>query len=349
MMPLPTLVKTWAISTNNPLIGTSIEQTKQALFFMKDKMKNMNLSGFGWTVVGSCDSLTYGMDGIDRWNSYNDVKYNTSWPYGYSWIVMASSVLNCQVMLAFHNNSCTVKVWMSTIGFSGGAVNSHPTASDYFPVTGDINWGLDADAIFGIGSNRSFGDNDNGKAATTWLSAWNSSDGASIRFSGFCSSNASGIIFFEKPDLLISPAQWPNASVAISYPSVVWQNSVFDMRFQIKSRINGVNSYHALCTEGTTVAAPPSGGGYHMIDIVSNPDSFCNSNQEWLFAPVGLYCLTTGRKGRHCDLSDLFIVTREGLRSGTTFPNNSTRQFIKVGHFLLPWDGSEVMLKEVFE
>jgi len=63
---------------------------------------------------------------------------------------------------------------------------------------------------------------------------------------------------------------------------------------------------------------------------------------EWVMAPIGLYCTNTNRKGRHGRMRDIWWVNAD-LVNEDTFPVGP-RSHIIVGDFALPWDGSNPII-----
>ena len=62
------------------------------------------------------------------------------------------------------------------------------------------------------------------------------------------------------------------------------------------------------------------------------------TNLEWVFWPIGLNCFTNGLLGHHGDLADLW-VTHWYQGDTALFPSDGSRQFVKFGPYILPWDG----------
>jgi hypothetical protein len=117
---------------------------RDVLFDIKEAMVNFDQNP--WTVVGSCDGVTFAMDAVDRWVNSADILYRTTSGAPMSWIVLqqASVAGTFQVILyvndtvAIDPNRENVNMLANIGGFgvavggsgTDGAVNSIPIAGD---------------------------------------------------------------------------------------------------------------------------------------------------------------------------------------------------------------------------
>lgn len=87
-MSLPTKDKTWEFPVVNQNLSTVSDLTanQDAQLQAKDAMISGSLTS-PWTVIGSSDSVTAAMDGVDRWSTLADVVFDAP-PNPHSWIVL---------------------------------------------------------------------------------------------------------------------------------------------------------------------------------------------------------------------------------------------------------------------
>ena len=129
-----TLEKTWNRIDRVSTTSSSYSIKHRTLLW---EIKDALVTGTGaWTVLGSCDGSTYGMDATDRWTDYTKIVFGSN----ISWIVlqqtgMGSSPNYGQLLIATTNDTSTYKTlyiqfsWNSA--FSGGDLTTKPTASSY--------------------------------------------------------------------------------------------------------------------------------------------------------------------------------------------------------------------------
>lgn len=127
------LQRNWTCSWNNvPSQATLLDQAREVLLAFKNAYK-----GAGWTVEGSSDGTTAGMDATDRWSTVTDLTWDTA-GNAHSWIVIRSPVnypstgkgiwlmLSCSPTVAtqYHN----VRITPASAAFTGGSTTADPTA-----------------------------------------------------------------------------------------------------------------------------------------------------------------------------------------------------------------------------
>jgi hypothetical protein len=86
-MALPTLSKSWTILSNVavPLSLNAQDANRRYIWTWKEKLVVL-----GWSLVGSGNATTSGMDAVDRWVSYADIVFSdSSGPK--SWVVLQKS------------------------------------------------------------------------------------------------------------------------------------------------------------------------------------------------------------------------------------------------------------------
>jgi hypothetical protein len=145
-MTLPTLKNVWQqASTTIAAAGSTTNTCKDGLLFLIN-----SLTGFSsnpWTVVGSSNGVTAGMDGVNRWSARADLVWNTVGAR--SWIVLENS-LGHQFCISLSQSSASVSNWtplMSLSGvFTGSSISADPTATDSWNPTTAPGWGIISNA-----------------------------------------------------------------------------------------------------------------------------------------------------------------------------------------------------------
>jgi len=207
-MTLPALQKTWQGGSSpggtefvgQVLDGGSDASEAVALFAMKESMIGFNAAA--WTVAGSSDFSTAGMDATDRWLNVGNLQYRNNALDPFSWIVLRQAGIhagNVEVLIALDdtlaadaNRSNITIVVSPSAGFTGGSTTAVPTATDSFSVDG-TDW-LDA-------------------SGAAMVSCVMSTDGACTRLiSELADGTIHAIMGFEAPRL--PNADWNNPVVA---------------------------------------------------------------------------------------------------------------------------------------
>ena len=130
-MALPTLEKTYEFVVNQRVdqvtYNTELSMHQKMMWDIKE-----TLTGFtnaAWTVAGSSDGTTAGMDATDRWVAYTDLTWNTG---NHSWIVLTRAA-GGQIVIDLDISSATPQqafIYASVSGgFTGGSISARPTAT----------------------------------------------------------------------------------------------------------------------------------------------------------------------------------------------------------------------------
>jgi len=138
-MALPTWEKTWSITHWSALaLGNQDDENRNMIMCFKDAL----LATGGWTVKGSSDGLTFGMDDTDRWTAYSAMT-------GGRWIVLENSNIGSagkfQICIQMNASSATTEssdCYASPGGtyVSDGSTSTtvRPTATDEIDMTGNF-------------------------------------------------------------------------------------------------------------------------------------------------------------------------------------------------------------------
>ena len=325
-MPVPNLEKTWLFSVNNVVTSSAIYQNDfKALFLgIKNTMKTL-VTGSPWTVIGSSDASTAGIDGTDRLTSLAKIVYATSG--GRSWLVLQQSAIapNYQILFDFSvSNAYDMVIKVSpAVGFSGGSTTASPTASDSITVNPE-----------GIFSWYTLYYNNSTNYTPVMFNVWASDDGTATRIGCVHNGVPMGLLMFEKPKNVVS--QWTNPSVSTSMIQYNYGNNAWEIHLYSESRfasaISGSTAWHTALVfshptyDATNLGVPNYLRGYNTFTT------------EYEMLNIGLYCTTIGRRGKQGDLSDIW-VGHGSVPNGSTFPTDDSRKFVKWGIFILPWNG----------
>lgn len=138
------LSRTWYSNTNQACTDTA-NVGANLLWYLKAFLKGTvgTADGRGlWTVVGSSDGATAGMDSVDRWTNTYDISKlvfaNSS--TARSWIVLQSpGALGMYLCLDFSGGSDAgggncMRAFASSTAFTGGSITALPTATKQFQV-----------------------------------------------------------------------------------------------------------------------------------------------------------------------------------------------------------------------
>lgn len=320
-MALPVLVKSWQLSANNQVAAQgSVDATIKRCWLT---VKNI-LIGFSnnpWTVVGSSNGVTAGLDGVDRWNSDSDL-LSAGGSSAHSWIVLKQTGISSNFQFLIERNSNNVYEQVLYVsenaGFTGGTTTARPTATDEqsLMVNPTAFW-RNADVQYQI-------------------HVWQSTDGACTRIVACASGVSSQLLILEKPVDAVTGWTRPWYAYAVgSTVNVLVGTTLGGNGYVLKGRGSGAMTL-AYVTEALISSASPL---YSMTDIGTVQNSF---SSEWPMFPIGLISITALNKGRHANVPDMWMKPTT-LATGDTFPNDAAnRQFVALGDFIFPWTGTSV-------
>jgi hypothetical protein len=331
-MTLPVLDKTWQFNVNNVLrtTGTALGDNQKLLRAVKNAMIGFGLGA--WTVRGSSDAATFGLDNVDRWTTDAKLVWANA-GVNHSWIVLKNTALGANVELCLDLRS-TVPSRIDAVmsfgsafgagGGSGGSLTARPTSTDEVVVNGGAAGGWD---YHGLGANTTFD--------CTWH-VLHSTDGQATRifycrYTNVCAMWAN----FDK--VKNAPGGWAVPAIGCLGSGDPLFSSLNDNAYQVGRMSTGPMSLY--CTsEGIfgCYLVPPSSTGAMLGET---DYSYNDISNEWAITPVGVASQTPNARGRHGTLYDLGwgSIYRQ---PGDTWPNDNTRQFIQVGHLVVPWNGS---------
>ncbi len=322
-----TLDKTWRKDTwETPWGGPSA--TKDTNGWLVWAIKEMFLLGNNgvkagpnaWTVVGSCDSTQYAMDGTDYLIDYTNMVSGTG---NHSWFVLRNAALGAgsglEICIAHENqtsydNELTIAYSWSA-GFTGGATDARPTATDEFQTH-------DAVVFLPTGATRFV------------INRLFSTDGEATRFFVTNGLSVSSMgLFVEK---LKNPTPMVTENVVVMARSGALTRSKF---LATMGTLLSTGSFY-MRADGENVAARPS---YLCLDGLSAPDqslaTMLGADGKELVSRVRLWSNTVARKGILGEPFDMYNISPTGyftLVAGA----GGTKDFFSYGDYIFGNDGA---------
>jgi hypothetical protein len=139
--------KTWQFDMNRAYgdVSSTLANTAKYVLWYYKAFLTGQIGGATqglWTVAGSSDGVTGGMDGVDRWGAAYDATkvVNTTTPR--SWVVLQSPPMNKRTYYLLFDcgtgaaNSNTVNITLGVDAApTGGTINAAPTVQNAVPMT----------------------------------------------------------------------------------------------------------------------------------------------------------------------------------------------------------------------
>jgi hypothetical protein len=305
------------------------------LFSIKDAMTGW-ASG-AWTVAYSCNGTTAGTagDGVDRWVTSSNVVFAGA-ASAHSWIVLQQPTTGIQILISaspegagtLSANACAMSVYISNSGaFTGGATTARPTASD-------------ESTVFETGTSILGWITANGTTYNLVIHFLGSTDGEIFRCI-VCNSNVVvGLFFFETVNNSVTGWSSPwicgagrfagNVIPANAATTAAWI-APSSAAYPGRARINGLTADMTMTVEAYTSNLGPDS----TLSLVAN-----EVDGGWPMYPIGVGSVTTGARGRHGSLVDIWVGSNQ-RSTGDTYPSTGTLyQFAQFGCFIMPWNSS---------
>jgi len=264
------------------------------------------------------------MDATDRWVAATDLRW-TSTNAG-SWIVLQNDAIRTgfQILLQVQDGGGgwpDSSTWRVSPGgnYTGGSETGRPTATDEISFVDGVNW----QGNLGV--------------ADSYIHVMMSSDGECTRIV-VCNSNTPKQFFlFDKPSGPVSG--WTNPWVAI----VVQFSGATNMPDY--ARINDLDSYAWSSVGATTMKLFCTSEGW-VSAMAGQRMTWGNDldSGAWPMATIGLASETSGVRGRHGELFDMWFGSTTRANADN-YPDTLPRQFVQVGDIILPWDGTAGTMK----
>lgn len=325
-MTLPTLEKTWLLSVNNAVTASSTYTNDFKALFLDVKNTLLTLGGASaWTVVGSSNSSVAGLDGVDRLTNYASI-VNATGGSARSWIVLQQSALSSKFQVLFDFSvydvyDVYVKV-SPAAGFVGGSTTAAPTASDSYTIndTGIFRWITHYDRYNPV-----------------MFNVWHSTDGTMTRIGLVHAGHVMGLLMFEKPRDVIT--QWTDPSICIMAQEYYAASNAHNCWYWYLTNYSYFYGRISNRTANFTMVQHSSGDTTTSAQgLQAYQRGYNTIINEFEVFPLGLYCTTDAIRGRHGNLCDVW-TTHATIPDCSTFPRDDSRQFVKWGPFVLPWNG----------
>lgn len=312
MAGVPTLEKTWVdppYYAEVAVEATSVLQLASTFIAVKDGLK------VGWAVKGSSDSVSFNMTGTDLLTDKTKIVPSSSG--NRSWIVFRNPIDGMELCCSFQGataNLMTVAFSVSA-GFTGGALNARPTATDEEVVISAAEW--------------AFGSGNLGRMHVHVL---RSEDGLHTYVFVMYRSLIMSVWFLGSiSDVAASPGFTPK----ICY--VDGNGTLTSATVQAYTRTFQTARIIAHSASAGTVAMQTTFRGATAAELV-NTMAFRESNTgKWQAWSMGLVCKVSGKKGRHGRLTDIWRVPA-GVPSGWIYrADDGSIALINLGGFLVPY------------
>ncbi len=327
---LPTIEKTWQYYANKDWNWDgSSDFGKQK--FLSVKIGLTTFVNSSWTIEYSCDGSVAGSagDGIDRWGTVvtdvSSLVHTTNSSNARSWIVLKQSAIasNFQILIDLvGGDSNRAKIFYSySSGFTGGAINSRPTATDEFLLCDNLDWGTGS-AFVGARHNVVM-----------------SSDGEVTRVFFVGEGNIEGFFSFELPKNIATGWTTPHvcinalkngASSVLKYSDILEASTDYGAYSTFNNEFTGnSNTLNCFLTSETSKT--------FAVGDSSNQDmAFNQVSSKWEMYPVGFYCDLAPHRGRHGTLYDMWFVA-SSLGNGRTIPKEA-KDYVVLDDICIPWN-----------
>ena len=359
-MTAPALQKTWQFKVNQDLNGANwITDRQRLLRTIKNGLIDGGTFTVPWTVSGSSNGATAGMDGNDRWAANGDVVWNNTGA-AHSWIVLRQAALGANTELLISCNTkdqgnnplfLTVLLAVGGVGFAGGSTTADPTAPDTISTLLQPTFVTPVQAGIGYWMR--------GNSAVTFdcaLHVMQSNDGECTRVGVFV--GGSPMLW-----LIIDKVRNPVTSLAIpifacwiadyNFSGVLTNDAPLWLDFMATSSPVYTETppwragvmHHATAdfnvnftTERTGSVALPTEGAV--------PERTCKINaldsSKLTLTAMGLYSKATGKSGRHGAVYDLWFGD-SWAPVGRGYPSDAAPDFVHWRHIVVPWNGAAML------
>ena len=284
------LVKIWQFDVNQVFSSTDGPTVRKELLF---RIKE-SLIGFArspWVVVGSSDSVTAGMDGVDRWLTPANI-VNGSGGSPQSWIVLEQPGLGgmqLQLGVAWGPDIAVGRVRVSQTGaYVGSSITAQPTAADEKNI-------LPSQQYFGNYSiSPSVG-------ADVVLHVMQSTDGKCTRIVSI-NTRDQKVGCFAMFDEVVDPTPGWSPAILSGWDGLYSNHELnYAGRYDTSTQMFGEHAGTQMEFRMTSMGV----GSNPMGKVL--PGRSVDDNDDWPIMGIGLVSFTAGKTGRHGRLVDLFF------------------------------------------
>lgn len=323
-MALPVLDKTWQF-THIADLTSGVEATDVDTLFLNVKNAALAFGSNPLTVIGSSDSVTSNMSGTDLLTGLpamvHDVDGNA-----HSWIVLGLPQIAAGAQVCFdfnHVDAKHVDIIVSSTGFSGGDETERPGAADESII-------LENDSWVGIVKD------DDGLGGSLEAHLMLSTDGQCFRVVMGNQGNCGGFLLIDKAKNPVPG--WAIPMVSLFRPQGAGFSTLALRLVAFKSQATfkaqgplGEMSMRMVCESLLSSGA----------SVISSSIAANEITGEYYLLRAALFSITTGQKGRHGELFDLFFWEGFGDNGNVTIPGDGSKQFMTVYNAVFPNDGTE--------
>lgn len=329
-MGLPTLTRSWQFAVNQSFADGALANWRAILRAIKNQLIGAGgltwTDGTGttitpagnWTVIGSSDGTTAGLDAVDRWAADANLVFANAGS-AHSWIVLQQTGISAtfQMLIALDSNgigyTCTINV--SHVAFTGGSTTANPTSASSTPVLASANWGAA-----------------NGGTPTTRVHVMRTTDGTATRVVLCRNGHVQALWSLELMSDLTSTVQ--------GFVGFVVGNNATAPSAPLPglTELLGTANWHCWGTAAVANFAAVEGwSAGTSVGQIGGVNSFTN---EAPLCPIAIWSNTATQRGRYGALVDAWASIAANA-NGSTFPDTGTvKQFVQFGSVVLPWNRS---------
>jgi hypothetical protein len=296
-----------------------------------------------WICKGSSAGSTgkgAGMDARDRWHTKSDLQITGGATGNHSWFVLDNTENGVEMLIT--NNFASVFRRINAEvscenGFTGGNTTTDPTSTDTFRFSGN-----------GAVNNGYWFMTDSWALNTIQLVFVHSTDGEQdymiMRHNGINQGMlATGIAGAPETSGSIP---WNGNNAYVIYPDGIARAQGLTPHLTFVEYNDSPRCVVTIDKDTTRVRAL----GYltaSVTEAATVPENFSTGYEPVgkTFSPerIGLFLSTAGVRGRAAYIPDLYWANGHetyGMGQGDSFPASGSRQWVKIGMFLIPWNGS---------
>lgn len=326
-MALPSVEKTWEEDLNITF-GGSGRDADHADGLLALVLSLTGLANNPWTVAGSSDASTAGFPG-PGWQTQSDITfvYNIGSQVR-SWIVLERPISGDQLFIdcrcssgsdSSYTGRCITVEYSPTGGYSGGATDTAPTATD------SINLCTGALGVYWLSGTNG--------AGSYSLHVRHSTDGLHT-YIFFCDSGKCvQQMFFTDPE--DAPASWTAAVLGGMVPDTDGTEAATYANWYDAQNLHGIPAAAGAVFVASFCTMSFDANGF--AETLSSPSVF--EPGVYPMTPIELGSNSASGRGRLGRLPDIWFGSADRV-TGDCYPDDGTRTFCHFGALIVPWDGS---------
>lgn len=316
---VPIAERAWQWDRNQLVAAAgSAAATTKAVFLAK-KARLKALPAYPLTILGSSDSASAALDGVDRIVDASDVVNATSGAH--TWVVYSHPGTGMQLCWDLNGDGA----WKATIvasvaGFTGGSITARPTATDEQILINNSYW-VSGDNLQHV------------------IQILHSTDGAATKL--FICNGGDAKTFVVLGKALEPVAGWSTPVFAFARGEANSASGHRATQWEYLFKTPGLASWGpggAMTVYASTFSDRQSANGASPSCV--DADVVDPLTGKYPAQPMALLSVTADMKGRHGRLPDLWFTAPSA-------PNgffNGDSQFLKIGDYVIPWGGGPTAL-----